>query len=83
HGIQIQYIDATTDLAGVANNEILNNHIAKKFSDERSTSGTNGASFKVTIDNVVLRIKLYNKFVQMLESTSVRSTIGSQIANLV
>jgi hypothetical protein len=84
-------IDITQDIPYITHREQVKEHILKKgieqklIIDDLSKVGRNCISFynKDPSDKEsLLRIKVYNKFVQMLESCDVRTTLGSRIHNL-
>jgi hypothetical protein len=94
HNLILHDIDITQDIPYITNRNIVEKHILKKgikkeyIVDDLHKVGKNCISFYSKdpltefSKGTLLRIKVYNKFVQMLESCDVRSTIGSRIHNL-
>jgi len=84
-------IDVTADCFGSSTREhvrkyIIENNIAQESDiiNDRNKVGNNCISWYSFSDGGVrLRIKVYNKFVQMLESSEVRSYIGSRLSSIV
>jgi hypothetical protein len=89
--IFLRDIDVTADCFGSTTREhvkkyIVENGIASEehIVKDRNKVGNNCISWYMTSGSGVrLRIKVYNKFVQMLESAEVRSYIGSRLSSIV
>ncbi|KAI9475867.1 MAG: hypothetical protein EXX96DRAFT_280715 [Benjaminiella poitrasii] len=87
-------LDVGIDLARISNRTtilryLLDNGLREDMIvDDRHSVGDNCISwrsytFMKKHEKVPIRIKLYNKFIQMLESAQVRCSIGSQLSYLV
>ena len=50
--------------------------------DNTDQVGNNCLTYMETVDGLTTRCKIYNKMVQMLESKSVRETVGQQLERL-
>ncbi|KAL1932984.1 hypothetical protein VTP01DRAFT_8662 [Rhizomucor pusillus] len=90
--IIIHDIDISVDCAFISTRAIIKDYLSKlgvtesDIADKVKDVGLNCISWRgytTSVPPVVLRTKIYNKFVQMLESTDVRSSLGSQLANLI
>ena len=86
-------IDITQDVPYITNREKVEEHILEKGIERRFIVndlykvGKNCLSFynrdpSEDTGSTLLRIKVYNKFIQMLESSGVRTTLGSRIHNM-
>jgi hypothetical protein len=86
-------IDITQDVPYITNRETVEEHILGRGIEKRfivsdlHKVGKNCISFynRDPLDDTgstLLRIKVYNKFIQMLESSSVRTTLGSRLHNI-
>lgn len=85
-------LDISVDCANISTRNIIKEYILangvkeKDIVNDRNSVGDNCISWKKN-DNastdIPLRIKVYNKFVQMLESRELRSLMGSQLHHLV
>lgn len=86
-------IDIGVDLARISNRAIITDYLLsigiekESIVNDRHSVGDNCISWygSTLIKNteVSLRAKLYNKFVQMLESSDIRSKLGSKLSYLV
>ncbi|KAL1931701.1 hypothetical protein VTP01DRAFT_9844 [Rhizomucor pusillus] len=85
-------IDISVDCAFISTRAIIKDYLSKlgvtenDIADKIKDVGLNYISWRgytTSVPPVILRTKIYNKFVQMLESTDVRSSLGSQLANLI
>lgn len=86
-------LDVTVDCALVSTRDIIEDYIVQSLNvdpkdivQDRHKVGDHCISWlcQTTGVNVVdLRVKIYNKFVQMIESTDARSSVGSQLSNFV
>ncbi|KAI9238891.1 MAG: hypothetical protein BYD32DRAFT_435377 [Podila humilis] len=83
-------VDIATDCHRVTSRPILHEYLEKIFGDEleivndRSRVGDHCLSWiAATDDDQKVRCKVYNKFVQMMESAEVMSSLGSRMESLV
>ncbi|KAL1933991.1 hypothetical protein VTP01DRAFT_8081 [Rhizomucor pusillus] len=85
-------IDISVDCAFISTRAIIKDYLSKLGVTESDIAvkvkdvGLNCISWRrytTSVPPVILRTKIYNKFVQMLESTDIRSSLGSQLANLI
>ena len=88
--ILLHDIDMATDCRYVTSRPILQKYLEDKFGDEvdilddRRKVGNHCLSwFWEVNEEQKIRCKVYNKFVQMLESAEVRNSLGSRMENLV
>lgn len=91
--IVLHDIDITVDCALVSSRELItryiHRHLGINLTDivgDRHRVGDHCISWlcvSTGSDQLDLRIKIYKKFLQMLESTDARSMIGSQLSNFV
>lgn len=83
-------VDIATDCRYVTSRPILQEYLEAKFGDEieivgdRSRVGDHCLSWmSATEDDQKVRCKIYNKFVQMMESAETMLSLGSRIESLV
>jgi hypothetical protein len=83
-------MDIAMDCAYISSRSIIENYILGKgiqrsdIVKDRHSVGDNCISwYSKASDDLSIRTKVYNKFVQMLESCDLRSSIGSQLNYLV
>jgi hypothetical protein len=83
-------IDITVDCQGNTSRDKMFSFLTSRgvdpddIVDDRHNVGDNCISwYGVTLNNIKIKTKVYNKFVQMLESSDVRSYIGSRISEIV
>jgi hypothetical protein len=86
-------IDISVDLARISTRKLIKEYLLamgiteNAIVNDRHSVGDNCISWRTTTAmkgvDVPIRVKLYNKFVQMLESCEVRSQFGSQLSYLV
>jgi hypothetical protein len=96
--VVLRSVDITVDCGRISNrklieNFILTNNLAKKedIINDRSSVGDNCISFKRNSSEIKdrrcqslpTRVKIYNKFIQMLESAELLTSIGSRLSHLV
>ena len=88
--ILLHDIDMATDCRYVTSRPILQKYLEDKFGDEvdilddRCKVGNHCLSWFWEVNKEQkIRCKVYNKFVQMLESAEVRNSLGSRMENLV
>ena len=97
-GMFLKDFDVTMDFAGSFNKEEIIRYLVKNkgFREQGTVEeaprtilnndhlvGKNCLTYMECIDGVVTRQKIYNKMVQMLESQSVRSTVGCHLRDWV
>ena len=90
-GMSVKDIDVTVDYSGSFNKHEIVQHLVKNHDfrvqgseehsprtiiDNDNTVGRNCLSYMETVDDIQTRPKIYNKFVQMVETQSVRSKTG-------
>lgn len=91
--IILESVDIFTDISNITTRSLVKEFLDKnninyiKLADKESKVGKNCISYyiktNINQDEILLRVKLYNKFVQMIESTYVSQDIGCQLANFV
>jgi hypothetical protein len=90
--ILLHDLDISIDCAYISTRDIIKEYITsngvedKDIVNDRHSVGDNCLSWRQhdsSSAKIPLRIKIYNKFVQMLESRELRSLIGSQLHHLV
>jgi len=89
--IFLKDIDITADCFGSSTREYIRKHILKNniaseedIVKDKNKVGNNCISWhSISGNGTRLRIKVYNKFVQMLESSEIRSYIGSRLSSIV
>lgn len=87
--IYLHDLDMATDCQYVTSRSILQDYIKSldpetRFVDDRSRVGDHCLSWMITTDKEQeVRCKIYNKFIQMMESAQVRSSLGSRLEELV
>ena len=98
NGFYINDIDITQDFMGVINKEQVINYLIEEKDYIKEGEGTNGHNIILNNNNTVsshclsflrhtpeatIRYKFYNKFIQSLESPSVRRQVGNHIADWI
>lgn len=88
HSIVLHDIDITHDCRRITTRTQLERHIhennAGKIVDDRFKVGDHCVSWRGNKENTKdIRFKVYNKFVQTLESAEVRKSLGSRMEDLV
>lgn len=87
--IVLDNLDITIDVSHISNRKeiseyLASRHLADTIVDDRRFVGDNCISFmQETESDERVRIKIYNKLVQMMESNEVRADIGSRLSDLV
>ncbi|KAL1929527.1 hypothetical protein VTP01DRAFT_1665 [Rhizomucor pusillus] len=85
-------IDIAVDCAFISTRAIIKEYLMtlgvtdRDIADDVKDVGLNSISWRgytTSVPPIMLRTKIYNKFVQMHESTDVRTKVGSQLANLI
>jgi hypothetical protein len=90
-GIVLHDLDISLDCAGISDRFVITRFLQTRAINQSQivkdcqSVGNNCISWYDTTgeDNVPIRTKVYNKFVQMLESSDIRSSLGTQLANFV
>jgi hypothetical protein len=90
NNIYLHDIDITVDCSSISDRPKISNYLTnvlmvkrEDILDDVRKSGKNCISWYSDIDGLRVRIKLYNKFIQMLESSSNRLEIGSSVSDLL
>jgi len=89
-GVYLHDTDMTVGCYGIVTRQDLNDHLLRMgvrpedIVDDLRKVGRNCISWYFTTSTgVVIRIKVYNKFIQMLECPNVRKNIGSIVHHIV
>lgn len=90
YNIYLDNIDISMDIKNISTRNIIQDYILsqgiqiKDIINDTSKVGINCISFNKYLNNKIkIKIKLYNKLVQMLQSSNVRKNFGCQITNLI
>lgn len=90
YNIYIHDIDISVDCLGSTTRDDVYNWITQHMGvdpryivNDRHKVGNNCISWYAKTGDINLKIKVYNKFVQMLESSDVRTYVGSRVSSIV
>lgn len=94
NNILLRSIDVTVDCGRISTRKLIEEYLfaqnliasKKDIADKHQSVGDNCISFNQyssVLDNSLTRVKIYNKFIQTLESCQILQNLGSRLSHLV